>query len=169
MEKSERNLTIITVILVICVIVLGVYKLFFEKDKIVEEKIDTETISIVTNRNDFYTVSSTINSYISYLASNKSDVILEILDSKYKEENNITIDNLYNYVSKLSGMYLYQPKKMYEQRVSENIYKYYTFGYISQEFIGEMGPKQEYYLIVLLDEKNLTYSIMPYDGEMFKG
>ena len=26
----------------------------------------------------------------------------------------------------------------------------------------------DYYLIVILDEKNMTFSVEPYDGEMFK-
>lgn len=168
MENRERNLNIITIVLVICVVLLGIYKLFFDKKVPDNDKIDTDTISVVTDRNDFYTVSSTINNYVNYLSSSDSEKILSVLDLKYKKENGINSSNLYNFIEKLDGIYIYQPRKMFVQRMSENVYKYYTFGYLRQDTINGYGQKQNYYLIVLLDQSNMTYSIMPYNGEMFK-
>lgn len=168
MEKSEKNLNIITIILVICVVSLGIYKLFFDKNTVEEEKIDTETISVVTDRNDFYTVSSIINNYIVYLSSYDTNKILTVLDSKYKSDNAINESNLANFITKLDGIYAYQPRKMFVQRMSENVYKYYTFGYLRQDTINGLGAKENYYLIVLLDQSNMSYSIIPYNGEMFK-
>lgn len=167
-NKADRNEKILAIVIVIAVLFLGVYKLFFEKDNIVEEKIDTETISIVKDNSKFYTVSSCVSKYISYLSSGETDNLLILLSNNYKKENSINSSNIYNYISSFNGISTFTPKKMFQQRISKSIYKYYVSGYIQEETIDSTSIRQEYYIIVIMDEENMTFEIEPYDGSIFK-
>ena len=166
--REERNKKILLIVLIIAVVALGIYKLFFEKNNSEQEKIDTETISIVTNPNDFYTVSSCVSKYLSYLSVSDSKNLLILLSDDYKKENSVTQSNIYNYIGSLNGVYGFNPKKMFVQRLSENTYKFYVYGLISEETINLTSNEIDYYIIVILDRENSTFAIEPYDGSMFK-
>lgn len=165
--KAERNKKIFAVVLVIAVVGLGIYKLFFEKKIDDEEKIDTETITIVKNNNRFYTVSSCVSKYLNYLTIKDTDNLLILLSEDFKTKNSVTSENIYSHIGILEGTKTFSARKMYEQRVTKNIYKYYVYGYIEDEGMDFVSNKQEYYIIVLLDEKNTIFAIEPYDGSIF--
>lgn len=165
MDNEERNKKILAIVLVIILLILGIYKIFFSKPK--EEKIDTKTISVVKDNNRFYTVSSCVYKYLTYLSAKDNDNLYLLLDETYKKENNITKDNIYNYIGNVEGDISFNARKIFEQRLSKNVYKYYVKGYIQANTIFQTGEKQIYYVIVIMDQSNLTFSIMPYDGEMF--
>lgn len=167
MDKEEKSKKIIALVLVIAVIILGLYKLFFEGTNIKKEKIDTETISIVRDNDRFYTVSSCASKYINYLSIKDTDNLLILLSEDFKTKKSVNYDNIYSYIGTLDGTKNFVAKKMYEQRVSKNVYKYYVYGYIDNETIYYVSNKQDYYLIVLLDEENMVFAIEPYDGEIF--
>ncbi len=60
---------------------------------------------------------------------------------------------------------------MYSEVVSNTVTKYYVFGYIvKQEFLeaNEVPVQEPAYFIVTLDSSLLSFSIMPYDGAIFK-
>ena len=166
MNNEERNKKILVVILVIMVITLGIYNLFFKKPR--EEKIDTETISVVKDNDRFYTVSSCVDRYLLYLSSNDVDNLYLLLNEGYKKENNITKENINNFIKPTMNFVTFNPRKMYEQRLSKNVYKYYVKGYIKEDTFNQIGEKEDYYVIVIMDQSNLTFSIMPYDGEIFE-
>lgn len=167
-NKEERNKKIIAIVLVVAVLFLGIYKLFFDKDIYTEEKIDTETISVLKDNNRFFTVSSCVSKYVNYLSISDTENLLVLLNEEYKEKNSIDKNNLYSYIGTINGTSTFSPKKMFEQRVSQTVYKYYIYGYVNQEMMDEVTSRSDYYLIVFLDEKNMTFSIEPYDGSMFK-
>jgi len=167
-KKVERNKKILAIVLVSLVVLLGIYNLFFNKSDVVDEKIDTETISIVDDNSRFFTVSSCVSKYLNYLSSKDTDNLLILLSEEFKTVNSITDLNIYSYIGSLDEPKNFSPRKMYEQRLSKSIYKYYVYGYIYSESIDSIASKQEYYLVVLLDEKNMTFAIEPYDGSMFK-
>lgn len=167
-NRADRNEKILAIVIVIAVLILGVYKLFFEKDDIVEEKIDTETISLVKDNSKFYTVSSCVSKYINYLSYEETENLLTLLSNNYKQNNSIDSNNIYNYINKLNAPSSFEPKKMFEQRISKNIYKYYVSGYLQEETLDSISMKQEYYIIVIMDEKSMTFEIEPYDGSLFK-
>ena len=164
---EERNKKVLLIIVVVGVIFLGIYKLFFEK-KSENENIDTETIEIVTNQNDFFTVSSCVSRYINYLSASDNDKIYMLLGKEYKEKNNITKENLNNYIKYLDGIYSFNPKKMFVQRLGLNTYKYYVYGLISKESIDITPEESNFYISVILDRKNGTFAIEPYNGEIFE-
>ena len=164
---EERNKKVLLIILVIGVVVLGIYKLFFEK-RTTSEIIDTETISIVSDPSDFYTVSSCVSKYLNYLSARDSDSLITLISEKYKKDNSITKENIYSFVKSLDGLYNFNPRKMFVQRLSQNTYKYFVYGLISRETMNLNSDEINYYIVVILDRENGTFAIEPYDGDMFK-
>ena len=57
---------------------------------------------------------------------------------------------------------------MYQQRLNQTIYKYYVYGTIEKDSLNTSSAKEDYYIIVILDESTMTFAIEPYDGSMFK-
>lgn len=167
-NNEERNKKILAIVLVVAVLFLGIYKIFFDKEEVEIESIDTETISVVKDNSRFFTVSSCVSKYINYLTAEDTENLLILLSKEYKDNNAINSDNLYNYVNKINSNKTFSPKKMFQQRISKSIYKYYVYGFIQEELMDSIGPKEDYYLIVILDEENMTFSVEPYDGSMFK-
>lgn len=167
-NNEERNKKILAIVLVVAVLFLGIYKIFFDKEEVEIESIDTETISVVKDNSRFFTVSSCVSKYINYLTTEDTENLLILLSKEYKDNNAINSDNLYNYVNKINSNKTFSPKKMFQQRISKSIYKYYVYGFIQEELMDSIGPKEDYYLIVILDEENMTFSVEPYDGSMFK-
>lgn len=167
-KTSENKDKIVAIILVIAVLVLGIYKLFFEKNGIKEEKIDTETISVVKDVNRFFTVSSCVSKYINYLSIKDTDNLLVVLSKQYKDENKINSENLYNFTGIIEGTNTFSGKKILVQQISKSIYKYYVYGFTQMELMDSVAPKKDFYAIIILNEENMTFSVEPYDGEIFK-
>lgn len=167
-DKEERNKKIFAIILVIAVLFLGIYKIFFDKDENLDEVIDTETISVVEDNSKFFTVSSCVSKYLYNLYAQDTEKLLLLLNNNYKKNNSIDENNLYNYIGTLEGNTTFSPKKMFVQRLSKSIYKYYVYGYTSLEVMDTFTERQDYYLIVTLNEKNMTFEVEPYSGELFK-
>ena len=167
-KKEEKKQNILAFVIVILVIILGIYKIFFDKSNIEEEKIDTETISVLNNRNKFFIVSSCVSNYINYLSISDTKNLLILISEDYKNKNSINETNIYNYIGTLQVNNSFTPKKMYVQRISKNVYKYYVYGYIQEENENFFSNKVPFYLIVILNEEDMTYAIEPYNGSMFK-
>ncbi len=166
MDKEKRNKIIAIIILVIAIIVVIVLNIIYG-NKSKEEVIDTKTISIVKDNDDFFTVSSCVSKYLNYLSINDTESLLTLLSKNYKEENNITSNNIYSYIKDVYSNPNFSPNKMYVQRLGKTIYKYYVYGTIEQEVINEISEGIDYYIIVILDESNTTFAIEPYNGEIF--
>lgn len=167
-KKADKNQKVFAIIIVIAVLILGVYKIFFEKKFFDEEKIDTETISVVEDNSRFFTVSSCVSKYINYLSDRNTENLLIVLSSEYKKNNSVNSENIYNYIGTMNENATFSPKKIFEQRVSKSIYKYYVYGYVETDLMNSVSNKQDYYLIVILDESNMSFAIEPYDGNLFK-
>lgn len=165
MNKKE-NYVLLIIILVISVCILALLYLNDEDDEIsLNEEIKYK---LVDDYSAFFTVNSCIYKYITYLSSNKTDDLINVLDKEYVLSNNIDSNNIYNYVNKLSGNYSFKAKKMYYQISDEKIEKYFVYGYLIEETIDGVVSNQDYYLIVNLDTENQLFSIAPYNGQIFK-
>lgn len=167
-NKEERNKKILAVVIVIALLILGIYNIFFANKNIEEEKIDTETISVVEDNSKFFTVSSCVSKYISYLSDRNTENLLILLSNEYKNNNSVNSQNLYNFTGNIGDNNTFTAKKIFQQRLTKTIYKYYIYGYIQEDLMDSVSAKQDYYIIVILDESNMTFSIEPYDGSMFK-
>lgn len=168
MIDEEKNKKILLVIIIISVLGLGIYKLFFDNKKVDKEIIDTKTISVVDDKNRFFTVSSCVSKFINYLDMRETDNLLLLLNDKYEKDNNVNSSNFYNYFTPSNSLRIFSPKKMFVQRMSKTLYKYYVFGYVEEELMDMYGERNNYYIIIYLDGKNMTFSVEPYDGSMFK-
>lgn len=163
-EKKDYTLLIIICIILLCIVAL----LFLNKDD--EEIILSKEpkYRLVEDYSRFFTVNSCVFKYITYLNSNKTDDLLKILDEEYIKDNNITNNNVYNFVNKLNGNYSFKSKKIYYEVGNDKLVKYFVYGYLIEEMIDGIGSKQDYYLIVNLDLENQLFSVAPYNGNMFK-
>lgn len=163
--KKNKDYTLLIIICVILICILGL--LFLNKDE--EDNVqDIPQYKLVNDYSDFFTVSSCVSKYITYLSNKNTDDLIKILDDEFVLENGINSNNVYNYVNKLSGNYTFKAKKMYYQVDDEKVIKYYVYGYLIEETINGIGTKQDYYLIVNLDTENQLFSVVPYNGELFK-
>lgn len=161
-EKISKNRnTIIIVIFGIIAIILVLVQIFGgSKDK---NKID-----IVTSTSKFYTVSNCVYRYVTYLQTKDTDNLLLLLDSKYKSKNNINSNNVLNNLINLDKLYNFEARKMYEEKINDNITKYYVYGYLIEDDI-DSNNSMDFYVIVTMDTNNKIFSITPYDGEIFGG
>ncbi len=167
MEKEDRNQKIFALVILIALIAVLVYNIINSTKGKDEEVIDTKTISIVKDNSRFYTVSSCVSKYLTYLTSNNTDSLLVLLSDEYKDKYNINSSNIYSYIKTSSNLQEFQPKKMFEQHLSKSVYKYYVYGTIRKDVINSKETSEDYYLIVILDEQNMSFSVEPYDGEIF--
>lgn len=169
MEKVEkRNIIILVIIAIILISGIIVYETFFNKSNVNEE---TE-VSILKDNSRFYTVSSCINRYLTYLTNNDVDNLVLLVDENYKKENNIDKNNILEHLPRLDKRYSFSAKKIYEQKLNDEYTKYYVYGLLIEEIFSEEDSVKnalDFYTIVTINSKDHTYSITPYDGEMFIG
>ena len=161
-EKLWKNRKILFIIIFGFLAIIVLLISFFG-----ESNVDNK-IKIVKSSSKFYTVSGCVNRYLNYLYSEDVDSLLILIDKSYKNNNNINKNNFFDKIGKLDNLYTFEARKIYEQVINDNITKYYVKGYLLEEGINSnLSVKSDYYLIVNLDTKNSTYSIIPYDGELF--
>lgn len=165
--NEERKKKIWIAILSVLLVIIIIYRVFFMDNSEKPEVIDTETISIVDNVNDFYVVSSCVSKYLNYLASNDTEKLLILLSSRYKKDNSIDSSNIYNFIGRLDGNHSFNPRKMYVKRLSKSVYKFYVYGLISKEQINGNSEEKDYYIVVILDRSSMTFAIEKYDSSIF--
>ena len=182
-KKSKKWIPILIVLLIALIILLSVLlKKNKEKVKILHNISETDiednnTVNLV----DFYTVSDCIQTYYNYITLNmegeiknfrdkrlelnittddqKRKTIYDILDKEYINKNNITLNNIYNYIpSETQGIKFDAVKMKMENK--ENIKSFFVYGRLDNQ-----GEVKYIYVIVNLDNKNMTFSIYPLLGE----
>lgn len=167
MKDKSKLVAIILVIITILVVILT--NLFNKDDKQLENKIE-----IVTNYSNFYTVDSCLYRTITYIASKDSQSLLSILSSNYKKENNIDSSNILSLFNSIEEDSIFISKKMYYEKINNNITKYYVYGLVEKNQIIDdaLTLDNQYtnqYFIVYLDTTNKTFAIEPYNGDIFIG
>lgn len=166
-DKSK----LLTVLLVIVTIVVVIVNYIYNNSKKEEEKKD---IKIVTNYSNFYTVNSCLYRVINYIYLGDKDSLIKLVSDEYKKDNNITTENILDLFPKIDNDSTFDSRKMYYEKINENIIKFYVYGHIKDNvFIDDdVVTKINYtdsYFIVYLDFENKIFSIEPYDGEIFMG
>jgi len=162
-DKSKLIAIILVIITLIVVIVSNLTK---------NNESEKEKISIVTNYSNFYTVNSCLYRLTTYLSLDDSKNVILLLNEQYKKNNRITTDNVMDLFIDVEGDSTFISQKMYYSNINSNITKYYVKGYIEKnqlfddEVINNLN-KTDVYFIVYLDSSNKTFSIEPYDGEIF--
>ena len=165
MEKdSTKLLAIILAVLAILVIIIS----FITK----QDKKTTPEILILKQPSEFFTVNSCLYRTMTFVSKKDTDSVLKILDKKYKKENKINAENVLNLFPKTEGEITFVSKKMFYEKLSKSMKKYYVKGMIKANTIHdyvevEKEPENYLYFIVIMDSKNQTFSVEPYDGAIF--
>lgn len=189
--KYLKGIVIFLVILIIAIIIiLGVLNMKKEDPRVNEqgivgnegEVIDYDTVEVkqVDDNTKFYTVRNCISQYLDvininnsryYDAQNQKIVtdeelnteVYNLLDKEYIEKNNITKDNVFDYVDKVEEKLSCTPLEMnyIESPTIERYGVHAMLQDINNNYVKDI------YLIVNLDFKNKTFSIEPL-GDNYK-
>ncbi len=163
-EKKDNYI----ILVIICLILISIVGLLYLNNDDKVEVVKKDNYILLNDYSRFFTVNSCIYKYITYLSGNNSDALMSVLDDEYVNSNNITKDNVYNFLNKLDGNYTFKSKKIYYQEVDKNYITYYVMGDLVKEVLDESPIKQEEYYKVNMDLKDQLFSIAPYDGKIFK-
>lgn len=166
LNNKNRNISLIIFILLFVLSLL----LFYSSSNSNKEELDKQenNIKILSDYNRFFTVNSCIYKYISYLQVNDISNVLKILDEKYITLNSINETNIYNHIANLEGNYTFSSKKVYYEKIDDNNYKFYVFGYLIEDIMDSYGKKIAQYYIVHLNIKDETFSLRPFNENEFK-
>ena len=164
MKKTSFRIFIVGLIVSLLIfLVILIFALKFDNKKIIKVKY-------VENPTMFFTVENCVNKYVSLITAQDSEALYNVIDDKYKKENDITMDNVLQVNKYLNGNYSFIATKMLEDKAEK--YKYYVKGYLVEETMNDdnfSNTKIEYNLTVKLDVKNYTYSVILSEvGEYFE-
>lgn len=188
MDKNIQKIIIAIFIFIIIIIalILIILKLNNNNNTEINKEITTpegevidynaEKLKTVTEKIDYYTVKSCVNSYITALNENSSTYIIGgelekslqkeniyyMLSEEYINKNKITKDNVLSKVKIFNDSYYFIPVEM-KVLERENVNKFVAYGIIKtidDQYIEDM------YIIVTLDQKNKTFSIEPVDSKV---
>lgn len=165
-EKKFKNLWLISIVVIL--FLFSLYLLYIREDESVGESPKEENYTIVTNYNKFYTVNSCVYRYLSYLQGNDASSLLKVLDDDFVSKNSLNESNVYNYLTAYDGNVNFNSRKMYEEKISNDITMYYVYGYVERDIMDSFPEQIDAYYIVKLDEKNQVFTIQPYNGDIFK-
>ncbi|NLL02456.1 MAG: hypothetical protein GX265_05515 [Mollicutes bacterium] len=164
-ELNKKNI----ILLIILVIVFSAGILLHNYRNPVKENKKTEKITLVKDYSRFFTISNAGNKYIQYLKNKDKDNLIILLNESYLTLNDINENNVLEKLTLLSsGNYSFEARKMYQENKNKNLIRYYIKGDLTKEVMDEYQRPTDYYLIIDLDIKNMTFSVTPYDGKLFK-
>ena len=135
----------------------------------IPDVVDENKVHRVDIRNDYYLVDSIITVFNTrcddlYSEYNEesdikiaSEYLYNILDNRYIEKYNITLDNIYDKFQNVST-YNFLINDMYCIQNNEDIYVYFIYGTVGK--ITSIERENVKYIVVI-DKSNDTYSILP--------
>lgn len=162
----KKNIYVVLLV-ILTVIVIG-FTIFNSLNK---KETKEEKIEIVTNYTEFYTVDSCANRFVNNIMIQDKDSMMKQLNKNYIDENNVTIDNIFDYIEEINATN-YKTKTVYYEKINDNVTKYYVKGILIKEnFDDNMNvvsdTQLDYYLIIYIDNDSDTFSVEPYDGKLF--
>lgn len=164
-SDKQKNRIIIFICFVILTSFFG-YSLYNHYQNARNNALESFKTHLVKDNNSYYTALSSANKFINYISNNSKTDIYSVLEPEYVKSNNITLDNLNNFLPKINDglVYDYVVNEMYQKRISKHITEYYLYGNIRQEK-EEDGSTiynyREYPLTVILYENKIIFSIRP--------
>lgn len=170
MSKSNLYKIIIIVVIIIIIIVALLLLLLnrneYENETYVPAPSVTysETVEKLENYNKFYSLEEMIKKYCIYDSYGNSEGIYSVLDNAYCEANGITLENA---VNKIERHNLSDYNLILEEAYIYDDSLYPVF--FTKSIIRNTEEKQELYLILKMDQANLTFSVIPINKEVFDG
>lgn len=176
---------VIVICLILILLIIGVMFIIQYNNKIEQEEVgdvgeeisyDTNQVEDIDDRVEFYTVINCVEKYLNqvrgddnkYYEKNEqgqyvlvasqeeiNEDIFQLLSNEYINKNDITKENVLEYVDNIDDSFYYVPLKM-KKIVGSNTNKYIVFGFIQtteNEFLKDAN------YIVNLDRNNKTFSI----------
>lgn len=164
-EFTKKNT--ILLIVFITIIVLGLLLNNFRNPKKVIKK--EENITLVKDYSHFFTINNAVQTYIDCLQDEEKENLIILLSHNYKDINSITTNNVLSKLGKLENFeYTFESRKMYQEELKENVIRYYIYGDLNQSSFVEYVKPTDYYIIIDSYLKNNTFSVTPYNGDIFK-
>lgn len=159
------------ILLVICVSIALITLLLVNIGKVninIGNNKETKKTTLLKDYSRFLTLESCVYRYVNYLQSKDIDSLLKVLDKEYVDKNLIDENNIFTYLDNLDGIYSFVAKKIYYEKMNDNLIKYYIYGQIIEDNINAYNSNViDRYYIVYLDTNNRIFSISPYDGAIF--
>ena len=164
-EFNKKNIILLTIF--ILVVIAGIILHDYRNPATVNNV--SEKITLVQDYSRFFTISNAGSKYINYLKNQDKENLMLLLNDSYISINNLNINNVLNKLSLLEpGEYNFETRKMYQEKMSGKIIRYYLQGDLTKEVMDGYQRPIDYYLIIDLDLNNLTFAVTPYNGELFK-
>lgn len=152
MKKDDIKTLI--VVIVVCSFCVGLVL-------ILNHKSNSEKLESVSDYNTFFSTYNYVTNYINSIASGNSNSVYNLLYSEYIIDNNITIDNVLDYVDDISSEISLKVKDMKYVKIKNN-YLYYVKGsLIKEDFDTSSIYDDDYEVILVYDYDTLTYSVYP--------
>ena len=156
--KKDDIKTFITII-IICTLIVGLVL-------ILNRKSNSEKLEVVNDYNSFFTTTNYVNNFLSY--SKDSSKLYDVIYSSYIDDNNITKDNIFDYIKSYQGDVSIKVTDMKYVKVKDN-YIYYVKGKLYQSTFDSVEVIEDNFeVVVLVDIDTSSYSIYPIDDNDYK-
>lgn len=152
---KKDDIKTIVVVVVVCVICLTI-------GLILNHKSNFEKLSPVNEYGVFFSEVRYINNFINYVSNNDDIGVYNLLDEKYIEENNISYDNVLEYVDDYPRMSSFKANSIEYVKLGSNVTLYYVNGDVYQnDFESERLVDEDVSIVLINDFDNLSFSIYP--------
>lgn len=171
LNLSDSEKKVLTVWAIIGIIILLIVLLFgLKKDRTKKEEIENITANgsnYLIDHSRYYTVKNAITKYYSFLNADDYDSVLKILHEKYIKENNITTNNILDFLTDSDVQLSYKSKKMCLKSIKSGVYTFVSEG---EEISANTGKYiSDKYYEVILDGNTSLFSIKPIEKSTFEG
>ena len=162
--KKIKYLILVVILLIIIIFTTilirknGNDNVYVEIPAVSQTSLEKETMPV-----SFIQANNLVSDFFAYIAErnenmDNKEAAYNILDKKYADKNNITLDNILNTFSKYKNYSSYSTKEMYTKEINQregysNIYVY------MKGIIRIGGSTNEIYILMRQDYINSTYSI----------
>lgn len=187
MEYLKRKKTLILLMIIVVIIIISIVVALLllttsnngevANNNTVSEENNNETeAEPQINETKYYNITNVVRTYLGALDKSKyilsdgtnysedestKESIYNLLSTEYIESNNITVENVYDYVKDLNENITFVPLDM---RISQgqNVDKFLVYGNI---VYMDSQDLEKVYVIVNIDNTNNTFSIEPINNE----
>lgn len=162
-QENKIKLKIILVIfLIFCALFLVIY---INKGKTNNKDSNTLKLLEVDNYNIYFSVQKNLNKFIEYYVKNEKSSVYNMLNEKYKKENNIDLNSNIKLLNTFSeNAYLKNLKEKY-YKLNDNVNCYYVKGDLYEDsFEEDKFLENNIHFLVLIDYNNITFEIIPVES-----
>lgn len=168
MKNKNTYLIILVFVLILSIMIVAIS--IKKKNQLNDEK-NGVNIYLTTNYSSFFTVINCANKFISSVNNKDVTKTLNLLNKKYIKEKDINdnnvFDNVYTDIN-TNGEITYKIDKMYQKDYSRTSKRYYMSGNIYSISSSGNTKITDYYLMINIDYKNMTFDVIPFSGTEYK-